>query len=169
MNEDDLSRLPPATQAYIRGLESRNRQLGERIAQLEEQFRLAQSKRFAPSSEKLRDHVFDEAEQIAATEAHDDDIAADTFTLPDTSLPDAPQPPRRSPGRKPLPTHLPRWRIEYDLPDDQKICPCCAHELHRRAKRSVNNCISRRRRPCCSMCVSSTRVGIASATQNARR
>ncbi|MFM0610276.1 hypothetical protein PQR05_37960 [Paraburkholderia sediminicola] len=52
MNEDDFSRLPPAAQAYIRELETRNRQLGERIIQLEEQFRLAQSKRFAPSSEK---------------------------------------------------------------------------------------------------------------------
>jgi transposase len=131
MNEDDFSRLPPAAQAYIRELESRNRQLGERIAQLEEQFRLAQSKRFAPSSEKLRDRVFDEAEQIAATEAHDDDVAADTFTLPETGLPDVPQPTPRSPGRKPLPAHLPRQRIEYDLPDDQKIRPCCAHELHR--------------------------------------
>ena len=34
MNEDDFSRLPPAAQAYIRELESRNRHLGERIAQL---------------------------------------------------------------------------------------------------------------------------------------
>ncbi|MGF6638014.1 hypothetical protein OKW38_000397 [Paraburkholderia sp. MM5496-R1] len=131
MNEDDFSRLPPAAQAYIRELESSNRQLGERIAQLEEQFRLAQSKRFAPSSEKLRDRVFDEAAQIAATEAHDEDVADNTFTLPDTGLPDAPEPVRRSPGRKPLPADLPRQRIEYDLPDDQKICPCCAHELHR--------------------------------------
>ncbi|MFP3614595.1 IS66 family transposase, partial [Paraburkholderia sp. SIMBA_050] len=131
MNEDDFSRLPPAAQAYIRELESRNRQLGERITQLEEQFRLAQSKRFAPSSEKLRDRVFDEAEQIAATEAYDDDSTANTFALPDTGLPHAPEPARRSPGRKPLPAHLPRQRIEYDLPDDQKICPCCAHALHR--------------------------------------
>ncbi|MGF6853997.1 transposase [Paraburkholderia sp. CI3] len=132
MNEDDFSRLPPAAQAYIRELESSNRQLGERIAQLEEQFRLAQSKRFAPGSEKLRDRVFDEAEQIAAaTEAHDEDVADNTFTLPDTGLPDAPEPVRRSPGRKPLPADLPRQRIEYDLPDDQKICPCCSHELHR--------------------------------------
>jgi len=54
MNEDDFSRFPAAAQAYIRELASRNRQLGERIAQLEEQFRLAQSKRFAPSSGMLR-------------------------------------------------------------------------------------------------------------------
>jgi transposase len=43
MNEDDFSRLLPAVQAYIRELETRNRQLGERITQLEEQCRLAQS------------------------------------------------------------------------------------------------------------------------------
>lgn len=36
MNEDDFSRLPPGSQVYIRELESRNRQLGERIAQLDE-------------------------------------------------------------------------------------------------------------------------------------
>ncbi|MDR6388436.1 hypothetical protein J2803_001028 [Paraburkholderia phenoliruptrix] len=61
MDEDDFSRLPPAAQAYIRELETRNRQLGERVTQLEEQFRLAQSRRFAASSEKLKDRVFDEA------------------------------------------------------------------------------------------------------------
>ena len=132
MNEDDLSRLPPAAQAYIRELEARNRQLGERIAHLEEQFRLAQSKRFAPSSEKLRDRVFDEAEQAAATDPDNDTgDAEDTFALPDTGLPDAPGPQPSRRGRKPLTAHLPRQRIEYDLPEDQKICPCCAHALHR--------------------------------------
>jgi transposase len=97
MNEDDFSRLPPAAQAYIRELEARNRQLGARVAQLEEQFRLAQSKRFAPGSEKLRDRVFDEAEQIAATEPDDADTdsAEETFPLPNTGLPDAPVPARQ--------------------------------------------------------------------------
>lgn len=131
MNEDDFSRLPPAAPAYIRELEARNRQLGERVAQLEEQFRLAQSKRFAPSSEKLRDRVFEESEQIAATDDDDAGDADDTFALPDTGLPDVPGQTRNRPGRKPLPAHLPRQRIEYDLPDDQKVCPCCAHALHR--------------------------------------
>jgi hypothetical protein len=133
MNEEDFSRLPPAAQAYIRELEARNLQMGERIAHLEEQFRLAQSKRFAPSSEKLQDRVFDEAEQIAAIEPDDDDAddAQDTFVLPDTGLPDAPTPARSRRGRKPLPAHLPRQRIEYDLSEDQKVCPCCAHALHR--------------------------------------
>jgi transposase len=103
------------------------------FTQLEEQFRLAQSKRFAPISEKLRDRVFDEAEQIAATEPGDDDHddAEDTFALPDTGLPDAPIPAGKRRERKPLPAHLPRQRIDYDLPEEQKICPCCAHALHR--------------------------------------
>ena len=133
MNEDDFSQLPAAAQAYIRELETRNRQLGERITQLEEQFRLAQSKRFAPSSEKLKDRVFDEAEQIASTESDDMDVGPteDAFMLPDTGLPDLPAPTRSKPGRKPLPAHLPRQRIEYDLSESEKVCPCCAHPLHR--------------------------------------
>jgi hypothetical protein len=124
-------RRPP--QAYIRELETRNRQLGERITQLEEQFRLAQSRRFAPSSEKLKDRVFDEAEQIAGTEPDDMDAGAtdEAFVLPDTGLPDPPAPTGSKPGRRPLPAHLPRRRIEYDLPESAKVCPCCAHALHR--------------------------------------
>lgn len=55
MNEHDLMQLPPAVQAYIRELQARAADatqqiatLTERIALLEEQFRLAQIKRFAP-------------------------------------------------------------------------------------------------------------------------
>src|SRR5438445_10115747 len=32
---------------------------------------------------------------------------------------------RRSPGRKPLPRHLKRERIEHDLPDAEKHCADC--------------------------------------------
>ena len=131
MNEDDFARLPAAAQAYIRELEARNQQLGERIAQLEEQFRLAQSRRFAPSSEKLHDRLFDEAEQTIVAEPEDADSAQAPLALPDTGLPDVPEPAPGRPGRKPLPAHLPRQRIEYDLPEDQKVCPCCANALHR--------------------------------------
>ncbi|WP_155632006.1 IS66 family transposase [Burkholderia cepacia] len=130
MDEHDFSQLPPAAQAYIRELEARNRQLGERIAQLEEQFRLAQSKRFAPSSEKLKDRVFDEAEQMAAS-APSEDVADDAFALPDTGLAAPEEPERGKRGRKPLPAELPRQRIEYDLPDDEKVCPCCRSAMHR--------------------------------------
>jgi transposase len=128
MDEREFSRLPPAAQAYIRELEARNRQLGERVRHLEEQFRLAQHKRFAPSSEKLQDRIFNEAEQAAAEDPEDDTGELD---LPDTGLPEAPEPARRKRGRKPLPADLPRQRIEYDLPEEQKICPCCSNAMHR--------------------------------------
>jgi transposase len=30
-----------------------------------------------------------------------------------------------------LPADLPRKRVEYDLPEDQKVCPCCQEAMHR--------------------------------------
>ncbi|MGY4593272.1 transposase [Bradyrhizobium sp. GM22.5] len=30
-----------------------------------------------------------------------------------------------------MPANLPRERVEYDLPDDQKACPCCRGQMHR--------------------------------------
>ena len=129
--EDDLKQLSPDELiARILELQSNNQQLAQRIGQLEELFRLAQLKRFAPGSEKLKDRVFDEAEQIAATEPGDDD-SDDAFALPDTGLPELDKPDRGKRGRKPLPAELPRRRIEYDLPDEQKICACCQNTLHR--------------------------------------
>ncbi len=54
MTTHDISQLPVAVQDYIRALETQVAALNERIEQFEEQFLLAQSKRFAPSSEKWR-------------------------------------------------------------------------------------------------------------------
>jgi hypothetical protein len=34
-------------------------------------------------------------------------------------------------GRKPLPAHLPRKRVEHDLPESEKVCRCCQGALHR--------------------------------------
>jgi hypothetical protein len=128
----DPLKLPPATKAYIRKLETRAAADAQRIAErdakideltkrldaLEEQYRLALAQRFAPKSEKRRDRLFNEAEQIAETEPAEEDD--DLPVLPDTGLPDtAPVLGKR--GRKPLPAHLPRERVEYDLHEDQKI------------------------------------------------
>jgi transposase len=127
---DPAADLPPEVLAYIRELEVRNQQLTQRVEQLEELFRLAQLKRFAPSSEKLKDRVFDEAEQVALADPVEDDPEG-VFALPDTGLPAVDAPDQKKRGRKPLPADLPRTRIEYDLPDDQKVCPCCQGALHR--------------------------------------
>src|SRR5471032_1745393 len=129
--ENDLKQLSPDELiARILELQSHNQQLAQRIGQLEELFRLAQLKRFAPSSEKLKDRVFNEAEQAGIAEPVEDDPDG-VFALPDTGLPAVGAPSHQKRGRKPLPADLPRTRIEYDLPEEQKVCPCCQGTMHR--------------------------------------
>ncbi len=82
-------------------------------------------------SEKRKDRVFDEAEQIARSEPCDEEDEGIQPALPDTGLPPAGKPERRKVGRKPLPAYLKRERIEYDLPEDQRGCPCCGNPMHR--------------------------------------
>ena len=116
--------------ARIAALQAENRQLTERVVKLEEELVLARLHRFAPKSEKHVDRLFDEAEQVADEEdAGDDD--GDLVDLPDTGFASAEKPQGKKRGRKPLPEHLPRERVEYDLTDDQKACPCCHHQMHR--------------------------------------
>ena len=117
--------------ARCRELQDENLKLAQRNAHLEELFRLAQQQHFAPKSEKLKDRVFDEAEQTAAAEPDGEDSEDDGAELPDTGLPETEERKRRKRGRKPLPANLPRIRIEHDLPDDQKRCACCSHPMHR--------------------------------------
>ena len=90
---------------------------------LEEQFRLAQLKRFAPSREKFgaQGCLFNEAEQDVATLAPDAEEEADK----------GPKSADNKRGRKPLPAHLPRQRVEHDLPESEKVCRCCQGALHR--------------------------------------
>ncbi|WP_208450862.1 transposase, partial [Burkholderia ambifaria] len=140
--ESDLSRLPWAAKVYIHELETRAAADAQRIAErdarideltkrldaLEEQYRLALARQYAPKSEKRRDRVFNEAEEAAEAEPTDDD-GDDVSMLPDTGLPEVDKPEPRKRGRRPLPADLPRERIEYDLPEDRKICPCCGKAL----------------------------------------
>jgi transposase len=116
--------------ARIAALQAENRQLTERVVKLEEELALARLHRFAPKSEKHIDRLFDEAEQVADEEdAGDED--GDLVDLPDTGFATIEKPQGKKRGRKPLPEHLPRERVEYDLADDQKACPCCRHQMHR--------------------------------------
>ncbi|MEX3968948.1 IS66 family transposase, partial [Paraburkholderia sp. EG286B] len=142
MNPPDLKHVPKAVRGYIRDLEERatkgiaqrDAQIGElnqRIGQLEEQIRLLQAERYAPKSEKSKDRVFDEAEQIARTEPSDEDDESVQPALPETGLPPPGQPERRKAGRTPLPAYLKRERVEYDLPEGQRGCPCCGNAMHR--------------------------------------
>ena len=116
--------------ARIAALQAENRQLTERVVKLEEELALARLHRFAPRSEKHVDRLFNEAERAA-----DEDDAGgeecDVVALPDTGLPASDGARDKKRGRRPLPEHLPRERVEYDLAEDQKACPCCRHQMHR--------------------------------------
>jgi transposase len=124
MQKPTVARL----KAQVAALQAENSQLLDRISQLEEELRLERSHRYAPRSEKRIDRIFNEAEQDATDDDEEDDDAAD---LPDTGMPAEDKPQRKKRGRRPLPAHLPRERVEYDAPEDQKICPCCRERMHR--------------------------------------
>ena len=91
-----------------------------RIAVLEEELRLAQHKRFGASSEKFDPAqlgLFDEAETLAT--APNAGAAADGSTEVTIA-----EHTRKKGGRKPLSETLPRVRIEHDIAECDKLCPC---------------------------------------------
>lgn len=105
--------------ARIAELEKLVSQKDAKIAYLEEQFYLAQQKRFGKSSESHpgQGELFNEAEDIAAS------VEADTESqTQDISYT------RKKPTRQALPKDLPRERVVHDIAD--KSCECCGHELH---------------------------------------
>ncbi len=119
-----------ANAAGIAALKAEKEALSARVVKLEEELELARLHRFAPKSEKHVDRLFDEAEQVAdEDEASGED--GEVVDLPETGFATIEKPEGKKRGRKPLPEHLPRERVEYDLADGQKACPCCRHQMHR--------------------------------------
>lgn len=93
-----------------------------RIAALEESLRLHKHKKFGASSEKSPDQqeMFNEAELSVVVEEY---LAEREAEQP----PSDSKAPKAKAGRKPLPADLPRVRVEHDLPEAEKWCPCgCA-------------------------------------------
>jgi transposase len=86
-----------------------------------EQFRLSQQRQFGQSSESSPNQaeLFDEAEQTL-------DELADT--PPEKAVAGNT---RQTPKRQSLPSDLPREIIVHDIPDSEKSCTDCGHDLHR--------------------------------------
>ena len=110
----DIENLPddPAT------LKKMLSQVMSRYQYLEEQFRIAQHKQFGQSTEGHpgQGELFNEAEAFAV----ESDTQEEAISYP-----------RKKPTRKPLPKDLPREVIVHDISDEEKVCGCCAGELHR--------------------------------------
>ena len=90
-----------------------------RLLFLEEQFRLAQQRRFGVSSEAhpAQGDLFNEAEKALDSS---EDIIEETETNTVTV--------KKKPIRQKLPKDLPREVIVHDI--DDKTCDCCGNELH---------------------------------------
>lgn len=96
------------------------RELEMRVAVLEEKLRLAQHKRFGASSEKADPDqlgLFNEAESLAVASDANDEAASETEIA-------VPAHTRAKGGRKPFPADLPRERVEHDIAENDKMCPC---------------------------------------------
>ena len=109
----DINALPDGPQQ----LKQMIAQLQARNNYLEEQFRLAQQKRFGASSElhPAQADLFNEAETLIE-EAPEQDVETIEYQ-------------RKKPTRQPLPKDLPRERVVHDI--DHKQCDCCRGELHK--------------------------------------
>jgi transposase len=97
-------------------LKSLVREQAFEIERLKEELRLARHKQFGASSEKAdpaQHQLFNEAEAESANAPAGE---GDEITVPAH---------KRARGkRKPLDDRLPRERIEHDIPESEKLCPC---------------------------------------------
>jgi hypothetical protein len=85
------------------------------IRLLQEKIRYLLNQRFGPKSERLDDRQQSLFETEAPPEAPE---VAEEIRVPEHT--------RRKGGRRRSPKHLPRERIEHDLPEDEKRCTCGA-------------------------------------------
>jgi len=100
-------------------------ELTARIKWYEEQFRLSRQKRFGASSEKTPPeqlNLFNEAEDIAAPDNKVQEPDIETITYQRKKK----QAGQREDKLKDLPVDI----IEYRLPEEEQICPCCQGKLH---------------------------------------
>jgi transposase len=94
----------------------------QRITVLEEYIRLQRHRQFGSRSEKApgQAELFDEAESLA----EEGELPVEEEPVSEKGRPSKlDQKPR---GRKPLPAELPRIRVEHDLTEAEKTCPCGA-------------------------------------------
>lgn len=133
---EELLALQDAQFAAISALSAENTRLSSLVAKLEAELALARMHRYAPRSEKSKDRLLNEAEQAAAETAagiggQDGGGGEGDTVVPDTGFSEGGPDAGAKRGRKPLPASLPRERVEYTLPEDAQICPCCSNRLHR--------------------------------------
>lgn len=113
-------------------LEQQNAELSTKLKWYEEQFRLAQQKRFGASSEKthpdqLELNLFNEAEMLATPASQEPDIETVTYSR------------KKSAGsREAKLDQFPVETITYALPEEEQVCTCCGGVLHEMSTETRN-------------------------------
>ena len=97
-------------------------QLSDRLHALEEYVRLERLRRFAARSETSSTDQYELFNEAELCEVAEEGLAEQEAASSDNESTVEQNTPR--PGRKRLSADLPRVRIEHDLPDEQKNCPC---------------------------------------------
>ena len=124
--DDPLPDDPEALQALVRDQRVQIAELEQRLAWFLVQYRLAQHRRFAASTETTV-HQLDLFAELLADARPAKDASPAATARPSLVGTDAGPPvvARGHGGRRPLPRSLPRQTVVHDLADDQKLCPCC--------------------------------------------
>lgn len=103
-------------------LEQQNAELNAKLKWYEEQFLLSRQKQFGPSSEKTDPeqlNLFNEVEDTANPKAKEPDYETITYRRKK-------QAGQRAEQLRDLPVEI----IEYRLPEEKQICPCCQGKMH---------------------------------------
>ncbi|MGG1664605.1 IS66 family transposase [Brevibacillus sp. NRS-1366] len=105
-------------------LEQQNAELSAKLKWYEEQWRLAQQKRFGASSEKthpeqLELNLFNEAEVLATPKGQEPEMEKVTYERH-----------KLSGKRKEDLSKLPIETVTYQLTEGERICPCCNGSMH---------------------------------------
>jgi transposase len=115
---------PEVLQQKISKQEQQIAELSAKLKWYEEQFRLAQQKRFGASSEKTHPDqmdmdLFNEAEVLAASTPQEPDVETVTYSRKKTIG-----------NREAKLDSFPIEIIHYELPESEQVCSCCGGSLH---------------------------------------
>ena len=111
---DDLDTLKRMIRELLDLLRSRDRELSgvrHRLDQLLRRLYGPKGEKFRPDQPGLFELLHEMAESAPPQ--------------PPPTEPEAARPKRKGHGRRQLPEDLRRERVEYDVPDADKFCPCC--------------------------------------------
>lgn len=149
-----------AKEIEIAELKKQNAILQEQVAKLKLLHFGTKSEKITPEDKKQAS-LFNEAEDGAFAQNDEEQKASASETVKAGSSKNG----TKKVGRKPLPTDLPREIVEYDIPDEDKICACgtektcIGEDVSERAKLIPSKIVviqERRKKYACSHCEGTT-------------